>query len=169
MSNNNFSIIPENYYKNDFVLFSISEPMTEMCDNHGYVDSDTVGNIDLSGNAIIHTSNFSTLVINDQINPLMKISTDFSKKQQIINKNVYDLSSNIAKITNRDKTGLRDDLSGNPIYDYNTPFIKDKPKSLLDGLITDNMQLNVQENALNVLGTITAASLIVLAIAIAKE
>ena len=119
-----------------------------------------------SGNLIANSSS----VINNQVQPISQISKDYNDKLNIVNKNYTDLSNNIIKITNDNKTGLRDDMSGNYIYDYNTPFsLNEKPKTLLDGRIYDNNQLVVQTNALYVLGTITAASLIVFAILIGKE
>jgi hypothetical protein len=81
-----------------------------------------------------------------------------------VNQNYYDLSSNISNIRS-----IQSDISGNTLYDYNTPFILEKPKTLLDGLVYDNNLLTVQENAMYVLGTITAAPLIVFAIVIGKE
>jgi hypothetical protein len=81
-----------------------------------------------------------------------------------VNQNYYDLSSNISTIKS-----IQNDISGNTLYDYNTPFILEKPKTLLDGLVYDNNLLTVQENAMYVLGTITAATLIVFAIVIGKE
>jgi hypothetical protein len=99
----------------------------------------------------------------------MAISSDYSNKLQKVDKNYYDLSQNIATITNNDKSGLRDKMSGNYTYDYDTPFSLNKDKTLLDGLINDNKQLAVHENAMYILGTITAATLIVFAIVLGKE
>jgi len=103
-------------------------------------------------------------ILSGQVLPLSLIATDYSNKLKTVNQNYYDLSSNISSI----KT-IQSDISGNTLYDYNTPFILEKPKTLLDGLVYDNNLLTVQENALYVLGTITAATLIVFAIVIGKE
>jgi len=132
-------------------------------DGHGYHNSDTA--IGPNG----QNKSQSTIVIENQINPIMSISSDYSKKLQAVNKNYYDISQNIVNITNNDKTGLRDQMSGNDKYDYDTPFNINKQKTLLDGLINDNKQLAVHENAMYVLGTITAATLIVFAIVLGKE
>lgn len=103
-------------------------------------------------------------IVSGQVLPLSLIATDYSNKLKTVNQNYYDLSSNISSI----KT-IQNDISGNPFYDYNTPFTLEKPKTLLDGLVYDNNLLTVQENAMYVLGTITAATLIVFAIVIGKE
>uniref|UniRef100_A0A6C0L933 Uncharacterized protein n=1 Tax=viral metagenome TaxID=1070528 RepID=A0A6C0L933_9ZZZZ len=103
-------------------------------------------------------------ILSDQVLPLSLIATDYSNKLKTVNQNYYDLSSNISSI----KT-IQNDISGNSYYDYNTPFVLEKPKTLLDGLVYDNNLLTVQENAMYVLGTIAAATLIVFAIVIGKE
>jgi hypothetical protein len=103
-------------------------------------------------------------ILSGQVLPLSLIATDYSNKLKTINQNYYDLSSNISSIKS-----IQSDISGNTLYDYNTPFILEKPKTLLDGLVYDNNLLTVQENAMYVLGTITAATLIVFAIVIGKE
>lgn len=103
-------------------------------------------------------------IVSGQVLPLSLIATDYSNKLKTVNQNYYDISSNISAI----KT-IQNDISGNSYYDYNTPFVLEKPKTLLDGLVYDNNLLTVQENAMYVLGTITAATLIVFAIVIGKE
>ena len=127
-------------YSENFVIY-------EGFNDHGYKVG-TTGNTIVSG----------------QILPLSAVAGDYSTKLQSINKNYYDLSSNIDTINT-----IRYDMSGNPFYDYNTPFVLNKPKTLLDGLVYDNNLLTVQENAMYVLGTIAAATLIVFAIVIGKE
>jgi len=128
-------------YSENFVIY-------EAFNNRGYKEVGTTGNTILSG----------------QVLPLSLIATDYSNKLKTVNQNYYDLSSNISTIKS-----IQNDISGNTLYDYNTPFILEKPKTLLDGLVYDNNLLTVQENAMYVLGTITAATLIVFAIVIGKE
>ena len=144
---NNFSSIPSKENTGNYSAYSENFVIYENFNNHGYKVG-TTGNTIVSG----------------QIIPLSEVASDYSKKLQSINQNYYDLSSNIGTIKS-----IRYDMSGNPDYDYNTPFTVNKPKTLLDGLIYDNNLLSVQENAMYVLGTITAATLIVLAIVIGKE
>jgi len=144
----NFSSInskPNN--SSDYSAYSENFVVYEGFNDHGYTLG-TTGNTMLSG----------------QILPLSLIATDYSNKLKTVNQNYYDLSSNISSIKS-----IQSDISGNTLYDYNTPFILEKPKTLLDGLVYDNNLLTVQENAMYVLGTITAATLIVFAIVIGKE
>jgi hypothetical protein len=144
----NFSSInskPNN--SSDYSAYSENFVVYEGFNDHGYKVG-TTGNTMLSG----------------QILPLSLVATDYSNKLKTVNQNYYDLSSNISSIKS-----IQSDISGNTLYDYNTPFILEKPKTLLDGLVYDNNLLTVQENAMYVLGTITAATLIVFAIVIGKE
>jgi hypothetical protein len=144
---NIFSSIPPKENAGNYSAYSENFVIYENFNDHGYKVG-TTGNTIVSG----------------QILPLSAVATDYSNKLQTINKNYYDLSSNIGTINT-----IRYDISGNPDYDYNTPFTVNKPKTLLDGFIYDNRLLSVQENAMYVLGTITAATLIVIAIVIGKE
>jgi hypothetical protein len=144
----NFSSInskPNN--SSDYSAFSENLVIYEAFNDRGYKVG-TTGNTIVSG----------------QVLPLSLIATDYSNKLKTVNQNYYDLSSNISNIRS-----IQSDISGNTLYDYNTPFILEKPKTLLDGLVYDNNLLTVQENAMYVLGTITAATLIVFAIVIGKE
>jgi hypothetical protein len=131
----------------NYTAFSENFVIYEGFNDHGYKVG-TTGNTIVSG----------------QILPLSAVAGDYSDKIKTVNQNYYDLSSNIGAINT-----IRYDISGNPVYDYNTPFVLNKPKTLLDGLVYDNNLLTVQENAMYVLGTIAAATLIVLAIVIGKE
>jgi hypothetical protein len=131
----------------NYTAFSENFVIYEGFNDHGY-------KVGTTGNAIV----------SGQILPLSAVAGDYSDKLKTVNQNYYDLSSNIGAINS-----IRYDISGNPVYDYNTPFVLNKPKTLLDGLVYDNNLLTVQENAMYVLGTITAATLIVLAIVIGKE
>jgi hypothetical protein len=144
----NFSSInskPNN--SSDYSAYSESFVIYEGFNDRGYKVG-TTGNTILSG----------------QVLPLSLVAKDYSNNLKTVNQNYYDISSNISSI----KT-IQNDISGNTLYDYNTPFILEKPKTLLDGLVYDNNLLTVQENAMYVLGTITAATLIVFAIVIGKE
>jgi len=143
---NIFSNNSVNQYGSDFSTFTVSKTL-ESFNTHGYQDS-------VTGN----------LIVSKQINPLKEMTNDYSNKLHNIDTNYVDLKTNINAVMD-----IRKNISGNEIYDYNTPFSLNKPKTVLDGLIHDNQQLSVQENAVFVLGTITAATLIVLAIVIGKE
>jgi len=149
---NIFSNNSVNQYGSDFSTFSVSKTL-ESFDTHGYNTNNLV-----NGNVV------ASSVISNQIYPLNDITNDYSNKIQNIDTNYVDLKTNINALMD-----IRKNISGNEAYDYNTPFSLNKPKTVLDGLIYDNNQLSVQENAMFVLGTITAATLIVLAIVIGKE
>ena len=86
-----------------------------------------------------------------------------------INKN-YDSLAN-AKIPQYKKT--RQVLDGNADYDYNgreLSYINNiPPKTIEQKTIDDNNEMLVKDNLLYMLGSVTAATLLVLAIVIAKE
>jgi len=134
---------------NSYVSYSDTFKIFEGFNTYGYKNSTP-----LDGNSIIA----------NQITPLTSISKDYSVNLSSVDSNYIDLSNNIANLLK-----IRKDISGNKYYDYNTPFTMNKPKTMLDGMIYDNNQLNIQENAMYILGTITAVSLIVFAIVIGKE
>jgi hypothetical protein len=136
-------------------------------DNHGYENSNTVYNT--YGTGIPQNIGLPAAIIQKQINPMKQIASDYSNKLSQVNKKYVDLSSNIQGITNVEQTGLRDVMSGDSDYDYDTEFTLNKPKTLLDGRVEDSKQLVVQENSVYALGSITAAALIVFAIVLARE
>lgn len=136
----------------NYTAFSENFVIYEGFNEHGYVKQNGKANV------------YGNTILSGQIVPLSLIARDYSDKLKTVNQNYYDLSSNIGVVNT-----IRKDMSGNPVYDYNTPFVLNKPKTLLDGLVYDNNLLTVQENAMYVLGTIAAATLIVLAIVIGKE
>jgi hypothetical protein len=109
-------------------------------------------------------NNSITLYENFDAGNLYAIGNSYVKNLRTINSTYGDISNNITGALN-----TRSDLSGNKQYDYNTPFTMEKPKTLLDGMIYDNNLLSVQENAMYVLGTISAATLIIFAIALGRE
>jgi len=136
-------------------------------ENHGYMDSESVYNY--YGTNDPKSLGLPDGIIQDQINPLNEIANDYEVKMKKVNTRFIDISNNINIITNYQGQGIRDDMSGNDFYDYNTPFTLNKPKTLVEGRIYDTKQLAAQDNAVYVLGTLTAATLIVFAIALARE
>jgi hypothetical protein len=96
---------------------------------------------------------------------------EFNVNIQKIKDTNDNISNTLLKISNNDTNnkGLRDDMSGNKLYDYNTEFKLEKEKTVLDGRIYDNKIIYEQNNAVFVLSTITAASLIVLGISMAMK
>lgn len=109
-------------------------------------------------------SNSITIYENFDAGDLYTAGNSYVKNLRTITSKYTDISNNIESTLKK-----RNDLSGNALYDYNTPFTMEKPKTLLDGMIYDNNLLTVQENAVYVLGTITVATLIVFAIALGRE
>lgn len=117
-------------------------------------------------------NNLSVSDINKfQISPMIQISTDYSNLLNKIQKNNTDLSNNIGKITNQDRTGVRDKLLANDIYDHRGDLLyyyQPKP-TVTDAMIEDTNAIIVQQNYVYILGAITTASLLVLAIMMARE
>jgi len=68
---------------------------------------------------------------------------------------------------------LKKVLEGNPVYDYNghelSYFNNTPPNTIQQQVIDDNNELYVKDNLLYVLGSVTAATLVVFAIMIAKD
>jgi hypothetical protein len=95
---------------------------------------------------------------------LTSIPTEFSTSLHYAKQNYSDLSSNIMKISS-----LTNDISGNKFYDYNIPFQLEKKKTVLDGMVHDYNIMYNQNNAVFVLSTITAATLIVFGITLAMK
>jgi hypothetical protein len=140
---------------------------TEGFENHDYKTSGEV--YTTYGTGTPKNIGLPDAIIQQQINPLNEIAQDYEVKMKKVNTRFIDISNNINLVTNYQGTGTRDDMSGNDIYDFNTPFTLNKPKTLVEGRIYDTKQLAAQDNAVYVLGTLTAATLIVFAIALARE
>jgi len=109
-------------------------------------------------------NNSITLYENFDAGNVYAIGNTYVTNLKTVNTNFIDISNNIYTALT-----TRNDISGNRLYDYNTPFTMEKPKTLLDGMIYDNALLTIQENGMYVLGTITAAALIVFAISLGRE
>ena len=106
----------------------------------------------------------SNAVINTQITPTISIYNDFLSKQTQINNNVYDLSQNIHDFSNNYFNALnapndKYDMSGN---NFN------KPPTQLDGLISDNKEIIMQQNNIFILSTITITTLVLALILVSK-
>ena len=121
------------------------------------------GNLKINGNVIESFDNAVTYA--------NTVPVEFNVNIQKIKDTNDNISNTLLKISNNDTNnkGLRDDMSGNKLYDYNTEFKLEKEKTVLDGRIYDNKIIYEQNNAVFVLSTITAASLIVLGISMAMK
>jgi len=134
-------------------------------ENYGYMNNKNISTI--AANPGIN-QNIPTFITDNQINPLTKMYQDYSKLQQNINDNYYDISSSVDKIKNNSKTGVRDILSDDPdnIYDFSgnvLNYTSKKPKKR-DALKEDNQVMILEQNNLLMLGTITIATLLIGAI-----
>jgi len=110
--------------------------------------------------------------INDfQVSPTAQQAEDYSKLLNKIETTYKDLSGNISKITNENKTGLRDVLMANSKYDFSgnvLNYIDGKP-TLEDAVVEDSMSMLLQQNSVFMLAGLTCASLLVFAIILARE
>jgi len=104
------------------------------------------------------------LVINNQLAPMNAIYADYLSQQQSINKNYFDLSQNIYDFSRNYFPALKDpsdryDLSAN---NFN------KMPTKLDGWLTDNKQIVMQQNSMFILSTIAVATLVLALIVTSK-
>lgn len=134
-------------------------------DNHDYKYSGDPGKPGVN-------ANIPDSIVSNQINPLIKISQDYSELQKNVNDKYYDISNSIYKIKNNNKTGLRDMLSNDPnnIYDYSGNFFKynTKKPQKEDALKEDANIMILEQNNLLMLGSITVAALLIGAVYFGK-
>jgi len=150
---------------NDPLLTNASNKCSDLkegFESHGYQNSNTV--YDTYGKGKPKEVGLVDAIDQKQIAPMRDIGTDYSNKLNNLNSNYVNLSGQIDKMNNTIK-----DLSGNPKYDYNTPFDLNNKSTVVDGRISDTRELLIQQNSLYVLGTITAASLLIFGIVMARE
>jgi len=138
---------------------NIPNPLSNLASYSIIENFDSHGFVQYSGG-----STNSNAVINNQINPTISIYSDFLSKQTQINNNVYDLSQNIYDFSNNYFKTLKDpndkyDMSGN---NFN------KPPTHLDGLISDNKEIIMQQNNIFILSTITITTLVLALILVSK-
>jgi hypothetical protein len=141
----------------------------ENFDNRGYKESKDVVNQSANPG---DNNNIPNSIIQNQINPIIQISDDYSKLQKNVNDKYYDISNSILKIKNNNKTGIRDILSNDPnnIYDYSGNLFNYnnmKPKKE-NALKEDINTMILEQNNVLILGTITVATLLIGAIYFGK-
>lgn len=141
----------------------------ENFDDRGYKESNKVVNVTANQGDIVNIPNSITI---NQIDPLVKISQDYSTLQQTVNNNYYDISNSIYKIRNTNKTGIRDVLSNDPtnVYDYSGNMFKynnRKPRKE-DALKEDVNIMILEQNNILMLGSITVAALLIGAVYFGK-
>ena len=120
-------------------------------------------------NAIAEKQKIYSSYINDiqqnQIVPLQKVSSDYSTLLKQLDSTYRDLSNNIAPLTD-----LRKKMGDTALYDYSGNSISIlNTKTLSDAVQSDTYTMLIQQNNLNILACITAAVLIVGAIAILRD
>ena len=105
-----------------------------------------------------------------QIQPLEQIEDEYTKKLDKINDNYNQIESDINQITNNDKSGLRDKLMTDKKYKKSyLEFELEKPILVTDIRLRDTKVLIDNNNTLFNLGIITACTLLVASIVIAKN
>lgn len=134
----------------------------ENFDNHGYKESRIVANQSANPGDNI---NITDSINYNQIDPLIKISQDYSELQKNVSDKYYDISNSIYKIKNNNKTGIRDILSNDQknIYDYSGNLFKynSKKPEKEDALKEDVNIMILEQNNILMLGTITVATLLI--------
>jgi hypothetical protein len=142
-------------------------PTKENFDNHNYNYNVPINSGNPGSNASIPDS-----IITNQIDPLIKISQDYSELQKNVNDKYYDISNSIYKIKNNNNTGIRDILSNDPnnIYDYNGNLFKynTKKPQKEDALKEDANIMILEQNNILMLGSITVAALLIGAVYFGK-
>jgi hypothetical protein len=108
---------------------------------------------------------------NNQIIPLSKIATDYSGRFNNMIQGSVDLSGNIANITNRQGTGLRDQLLSDAKYDYSGSSFNFGQEYVTTGDVRtqDTISLAEQETYIYTLGAIATVSILIAAIYIAMD
>ena len=106
---------------------------------------------------------------NHQISPLEKQEAQFTSTLDKINHNYNNLEKEISSIKNNDGTGLRDKLQNENKYkDYLSTSL-DQQKDVSDVRLDDTKDLIDYNNSIFNLGVVTASTLLVASIVIARE
>ena len=107
---------------------------------------------------------------NHQIQPLEKMEDEYTKKLDKVNDNYNELDADINSITNADETGLRDQLMNNKKYKNSFLSVDlDKSKDVSDVRLDDTKEMIEYNDKLFSLGIITASTLLLASIVIARE
>ena len=108
--------------------------------------------------------------INDhQLTPLQETETQLISNLDNINKNYIKLGNEISSITNNDGTGLRDKLKSENKYNSYLSVELEKTKDVSDVRLDDTKDLIEHNNSIFNLGVVTASTLLVASILIARE
>lgn len=106
----------------------------------------------------------------NQIQPLEKMEDEYTKKLDKVNDNYNELDTDISSIINADETGLRDQLMNNKKYKNSFLSVDlDKSKDVSDVRLDDTKEMIEYNDKLFSLGIITASTLLLASIVIARE
>jgi hypothetical protein len=140
---------------------------TEGFDNHGYNSQPQMGN---------DNNRVSDAINNNQVTPLDGITRDYINTVTQINSNYNDIDQNLSKV-NQLRTQLNIDANANNVYDFAGDKLKyyngvnnadKKTPTVQDALNEDVKSMILEQNTIYILGSITAASLLIFAIFLGK-
>jgi hypothetical protein len=117
------------------------------------------------------TSQLKTDVIEKQINPMIQVSTDYSTSLLNVDTKYKSIGNGINTITNTNKTGIRDIMMNNPMYDFSGNVLnsENKSKVVVDAQIEDIDSMVSNINTVYILGSITLVTLLIFSVIIGKE
>ena len=155
LSNSKYSLLDE--YKSNQKRLFIGDSK-EGFNNHGFKKSE-----DFNKNG-----NVSNEVKEHQLKPMKKIANDFSNTLNEINNNYNNIDDNIKKITNEKNTGLRDVIKKKYPSSY-LGSINTNSETVTDARLKDIKQMEEYNRSIKNLGIITASTLLVASIMIARD
>jgi len=166
---NGFNDETKKQYIKDWEYINGTGVSKENFDNRGFTESQNVVNKSANPG---DNQNIPNSIIEKQINPMIKITQDYSEIQRKVNNNYYDISNSIFKIKNNNNTGIRDVLSNdtNNIYDFSGNMFKynTKKPQKEDAMKDDVNILVLEQNNILMLGSITIAALLIGAVYFGK-
>ena len=104
-----------------------------------------------------------------QLPPLQETETQLISNLDKINQNYIKLGNEISSITNNDETGLRDKLKSENKYNSYLSANLEPTKDVSDVRLDDTKDLIEHNNSIFNLGVVTASTLLVASILIARE
>jgi len=111
-------------------------------------------------------------VINKQVNPLQQEADQYSQRTDEVNRLYSNIDYKVNSITNNDNTGLRDVMLANAMYDFSGGHLQydgHQLNSLSNAVVEDSQRMIYEQNSTYILGTIAAASLVIVSILLAKD
>ena len=132
-------------------------------DNYGYTPSNTI---------VYNTSTeLKKEIVEKQIDPMIQVSRDYSTSLLNVDTKYTLIGNKINDITNVNKTGIRDILSNNPMYDFSGNVLDNEKrnKTAVDAQIEDIDSMINQTNTIYILGSITMVTLLIFSVIIGKR